>query len=119
MNPCPVITDRCPHIRLERRTKREVAANAKTCDADFARRDFRMYGKPVQASAAIGIEMRDRSLCSVLLAAAPSGVIEGDHRSRRLDPAINFWRRGNKSVTGQPSAKPQQRRRQLKNVGAT
>src|SRR5260370_25458473 len=76
-----------------------------------------MYGKPVQDSAALGIEMRDRSLCSVLMAAGPAGVIEGDRRSRRLDAPINFRRSSNKSVPGQPHASAQQWRSELKNVG--
>src|SRR6266705_2092202 len=67
-------------------------------------------------SAAIGIEMRDRSLCSLLLAAGPSGVIEGDYRSRRLDAPINFRRSSNKSVPGQPHANAQQWRSELKNI---
>jgi hypothetical protein len=93
-----------------------VPADTETHDTDFPWRDFRMYGKPVQASAAIGIEMRDRSLCGVLLAASPSGVIEGDHRSRWFDAPINFRRSGNKSVPGQPNASAQQWGSELKNI---
>ena len=58
----------------------------------------------IQTSAAIRIEMRDRSLGGVLLAAGASRVIECDHRSRRFDAAINFGRSGNKSIPGQPHA---------------
>jgi hypothetical protein len=116
MDARAVVADRGADIGLERRSKREVPADTETYDTDFPWRDFRMYGKPVQASAAIGIEMRDRSLCSVLLAAGPSGVIEGDHRSRQLDAPINFRRSSNKSVPGQPHASAQQWRSELKNI---
>jgi len=60
--------------------------------------------KPVQTSAAIGIEMRDRSLRGVLLAAGASGVVKWDHRSGRFDAPINFGGSGNKSIPGQPYA---------------
>jgi hypothetical protein len=43
-----------------------------------------MFGNPVQTSAAIGIEMRDRSLRGDLLVADTSGVIESDHGRTRL-----------------------------------
>ncbi len=117
MDACAVVTDRCADIGLERSTEGEVAADAETYDADFPSRDLRMFGKPVQTSAAIGIEMRDRSLRGVLLAADASGVIEWDHRSRRFDAAINFRGRGNKSIPGQPYAEAQHWRCELKNVG--
>src|SRR5579863_4346855 len=99
-----VVADRCANIGLERRAKRKVPADAETHDTDFPWRHFRMFGKPVQTRAAVGIEMRDRCLCSVLLAAGPSGVIEGNHRSRRLDAQVNFRRSSHKSVPGQPHA---------------
>jgi hypothetical protein len=76
MDACTVVTDRCADIGLKRSTEGEVAADAETHDTDFVTRGFRMFGKPVQTSAAIGIEMRDRSLRGVLLAAGASGVIE-------------------------------------------
>src|ERR1700693_3886300 len=82
MDACGVVTDRGTYIALERRTEGEVAADAETHDSDFPWCDLRMFGKPVQTSAAIGIEMRDRSLHGVLLAADTSGVIESDHGSR-------------------------------------
>src|SRR5271166_4007347 len=104
MEACGVVTDRCTDVGLERRTEGEVAADAETHDADFPWCDLGMLGKPVQASAAIGIEMRDRSLGSVLLAANASRVIESDHGSRRFDAAIDFRGSGNKSIPGQPNA---------------
>src|SRR6266403_6190237 len=116
MDARAVVADRCADIGLERRSKREVPADTETHNTNFPWRDFRMYGKPVQASAAIGIEMPDRSLCSVLLAAGPSGVSEGDHRSRRLDAPINFRRSSNKSIPRQPHASAQQWRSELKNI---
>src|SRR5882762_1787242 len=102
-----VVADRCADIGLERRSKREWPSYTETHDTDFPCRDFRVCRKPVQARAAIGIEMRNRSLCSILLAAGPPGVIEGDHRSRQLDAPINFRRSNNKSVPGQPHASAQ------------
>ncbi len=104
MDAGAVVTDRGADIGLERSTEGEVAADAETHDADFPWRDHRMLGKPVQTSAAIGIEMRDRGLRGVLLAADASGVIEWDHRSRRFDAAINFRGSANKSIPGQPYA---------------
>ena len=62
-----------------------------------------MFGKPVQTSAAIGIEMRDRSLRGVLLVAETSGVIESDHDSRWFDATIDFRGSGNKSIPDQPN----------------
>ena len=116
MNARAVVADRCVDIGLECRSKREVAADAETHNTNFPWRDFRVYGKPVQTGAAIGIEMRNRSLRGVLLAAGPAGVIEGDHRSRRFDAPINFRRSSNKSVPGQPHASAQQWRSELKNI---
>ena len=98
-----VVTDSRTDLWLERRTEGEVAADAETHNADFAWRDFGMLEKPVQTSAAIGIEMRDRSLRGVLLAADTSGVIESDHGSRWFDAAIDFRGSGNKSIPGQPN----------------
>src|ERR1700691_5179684 len=117
MDACAVETDRRADIALERRTEREVAADAETHPPDFSRRDLGMFRKPVKTSTAIGIEMRDRSLCRVLLAANASGVVERDHRSRRFDPAVNFRGGGNKSISGQSYARADHWRRELKDVG--
>jgi len=117
MDAGAVVTDRRADIGLEPSTECEVAADTKSHGADFSVRDLRMFGKPVQTSAAIGIEMRDRSLSRVLLAAHASVVIEWNHCSRRFDTAINFRRSGNESITGQSYAGAQQWRRKLKNVG--
>src|SRR6266404_8085225 len=76
-----------------------------------------MFGEPVQTSATIGIEMRDRSLRGVLLAARASGVVKWDYCSRRFDSAINFWRSDNKSMPGQPYASALKGRSELKNIG--
>src|SRR5882757_9931110 len=76
-----------------------------------------MFGEPVQTSPTIGIEMRDRSLRGVLLAAGASGVVIWDYRSRRFDATINFGRSGNKSIPGQPYTSAQQGPSELKNVG--
>jgi hypothetical protein len=94
-----------------------VAADAETHSTHFPGRDVRMSCKPIQTSAAIRIEMRDGSLCGVLLAAGASRVIEGDDRSWRFDAAINFRGRGDKSIARQPHAGAQQRRCKLKNIG--
>jgi hypothetical protein len=53
-----------------------VASDAETQCADFSSRDLRMFREPVQTRAAIRIEMRNRGLRGVLLAAGASGVIE-------------------------------------------
>src|SRR5580700_4167386 len=113
----PVVTDCCRDVVLERSAEREMAADAETHDTDFPYRDLRMFGKPVQTSAAVLVEMRDQSLRGVLLAAGPADVIKWDHRSRRFDAAINFRGSGDKSVPGQPNTVAQQRRRKLKNIG--
>src|ERR1700680_3166757 len=117
MDACGVVTDRCMDIGLERRTEGEVAADAETHDADFPWCDLRMLGKPVQASAAISIEMRNWSLRGVLLAADASGVIEWDRGSRWFDAAIDFRGSGNKSIPGQPNTGAYHGRCKLKNVG--
>jgi hypothetical protein len=82
-----------------------MPADTESHNSDFPLRHPAMFGEPIQAGSAIGIEMRDRSLRSVLLAASPSGVIEGDNRSRGLDAAINFRRRNNKSIPSQTHAR--------------
>src|SRR5580692_1746480 len=117
MDARAVVTDGGANIRLERSSEGEVAADAETDDADFAARDLGIVSKPVQASAAIGIEMGDRSFGGGLLAAGAAGVIKRDHRSGRFDTAINFRRSSNKSVPGQPHAEAQQRRSELENIG--
>ena len=117
MDASAVVTDRCADIGLERSTKGEVAADAETYDPDFSSGDLRVFGKPVQTSTAIGIEMRDRSLRGILLAADPSSVIEWDHRSRGFEAAIDFRGSGNKSIPGQPYAGAQHWGCELKNVG--
>src|SRR5438445_1651586 len=78
-----------------------------------------MFGEPVQTRAAIGIEMRDRSLRCVLLAARASGVVKWDHCSGWLDAPINFRGSGNKSIPGQPCTSAKHWRSELKNVGKT
>jgi hypothetical protein len=119
VDACGVVTDRCADVGLEGSTEGEVAADAETHDADLLRRDFRVFGKPVETRAAIGIEMRDGSHRGVLLAARATGVIKGDHRSGRFDAAINFRGGGNKSVSGKANACAQHGRRELENVGIT
>src|SRR5580700_4576895 len=104
MDAGAVVTDRGADIRLERRAEGQVASDAETQCADFSARDLRMFRKPVQAGPAIRIEMRDRRLRGVLLAARASRVIEGDHRSGRFDAPIDFRSSSNKSVPGQPHA---------------
>src|SRR6202167_3328037 len=104
VDACGVITDGCADVGLEGSAEGEVAADAETHDADLPPRDFRMFGKPVETRAAIGIEMRDGSLRGVLLAADAASVIKGDHRSRRFDTAINFRGSGDKSIPGQAYA---------------
>src|ERR1700730_13109374 len=113
----PVVTDCRGDVVLERSAEREMAADAETHDTDSPYRDLRMFGKPVQTSAAILIEMRDQSLRGVLLAAGPADVIEWNHCSWRFDAAINFRGSGDKSVPGQPNTVAQQWRRKLKNIG--
>jgi hypothetical protein len=116
MDACAVVTDRCADIGLEPSTECQVAADAETHDADLPSRDLRVFGQPVQTGPAIVIEVRDRSLGGVLLAAEAPGVIEWDHCSRRFDTAINFRGSGNESIPGQPYAGAQQWRCELKDV---
>ena len=116
MDAGAVVTHGSPDIGLECGTKGQMAADAKTNGADFPWRDEGMLGKPVQTSAAVGIEMRDRRRCGVLLAAVASSVVEGDDRARRFDAAINFRGSNDKPVTRQANASAQQWRRKLKNV---
>src|ERR1700719_4229419 len=104
MDAGAVVTDRGADIRLERRAEGQVASDAETQCADFSSRDLRMFREPVQTRAAIRIEMRNRGLPGVLLAAGASRVIERDHRSGRVDAAINFRSSRNKSIPGQPYA---------------
>src|SRR5215471_558734 len=113
MDTGAVVTDRCADIGLERSTKGEVAADAETHYSDFSFGDLRVFGKPVQTSTAICIEMRNRSLRGILLAADPSSVIEGGHHSRWFEAAINFRGSGNKSIPGQPYAGAQHWRCEL------
>jgi len=116
MDAGAVVTHGSLNIGLECGTKGQMAANAETNGADFAWRDEGMLGKPVQTSAAVGIEMRDRRRCGILLAAGASSVIEGDNRARRFDAAINLRGGNDKPVTRQANASAQQWRRELKNV---
>src|SRR5215469_6505812 len=104
MDARAVVTHGNPDIGLECGTKGQMAADAKTHDADFTWRDQRMQGQPVQTSAAVRIEMRDRRGCGVPLAAGASSVVEGDDRTRRFDAAIDFRGGNNKPVTRQPNA---------------
>ena len=110
MDAGAVVADRGADIGLEPGTECEVAPYAETHDPYFPSRDLGMFGKPVQTSAAIRIEMRDGSLRGILLASGASRVIEWDHRSRRLDSPINFRGSGNKSIPSEPYACAQQGR---------
>src|SRR5262245_40565245 len=104
MDARAVVTHGSPDIGLECGPKGQLARDAETHGADFPWRDERMLGKPVQTSAAVGIEMRDRRHRGVLLAASASSVIEGDDRARRFDAAINFRGGNDKPVTRQTNA---------------
>src|SRR5262249_36761886 len=97
-------------------TEGEMAADAESDDADFSSRDFRMFGEPIQARTAIGIEVGDRSLRGVLLAAGASGVVEGDHRAWWFDAAIDFRCGGDESVAGEPHAGAKHWRTELEDV---
>ena len=103
MDAGAVVTDCCADIGLQRSTERKVSPDAETHRADFPAGHLRAFRKPVQTTAAIGIEMRDRSLRGVLLAADTSGVIKSNHGSRWFDAAIDFRGSGNKSIPGQPN----------------
>src|SRR6185295_18676276 len=112
-----VVAHRDAHVRLKGGAEGEVAADAETHDADFSRRDARMRGEPVEATAAVGVEMRNWSFRSVLLAARATGVVERNDSAGRLDAAIDFRRGGDKAVSGEAYAKAQQRRSELEDVG--
>src|ERR1700739_4315381 len=114
MDAGAVVTHGSPDIGLECGTKGQMAADAETHGADFPWRNERMLGKPVQTSAAVGIEMSDRRRCGVLQAAGASRVIEGDNGAGRFGAAINFRGGNDKPVTRQANASAQQWRRKLK-----
>jgi hypothetical protein len=117
MDACAVVADRGTNVALECGTEGEVAADAETDRTDFPRRDFGMFGEPVLTGATVGIEMRDRSLRGVLLAAGAPGIVKWDHRPGRFNAAINLGGSGNKSIPSQPYASAEQGRSELKNVG--
>src|SRR5271156_3292731 len=100
MDAGAVVTDGSADIRLERSPEGQVPSDAETHRADFSSRDLRLFREPVQARPAIRIEMRHRGLRGVLLPARASRVVEGDHRSGRLDTPINFRSSRNKSIPG-------------------
>ena len=112
-----VVADGDADVGLKGGAEGEVAADAESDDADFAWCDARMGGEPVEATAAVGVEMRDRSFRGVLLAARAAGVVERDDRAGRLDAAMDFRRGGDKAVSGEAHAKAQQWRRELKDIG--
>jgi len=116
MNSRPVITHRRPHIRLKRRTKRQMPANAKSHRPNLPRCHLRIFPQPIQPRPAIRIKIRYRSLRRILLPSRSPSIVKRNHRPRRFNPPVNFRRRGHKSIPGQPHASPQHRRRKLKNI---
>src|SRR5947209_16172031 len=116
VNSCPIEADRRTHIWLERGTKRQVAPDAKSSRAKFARRHQWMLRQIIEHCAAVSIKICHRRFGSVSQSARAAGVIELEYRSGTLDTVVYLRRSDYESVSRKAHAGAQHWSRELKDV---